>query len=70
MKVIKMGFIEDEAAQSSAEYLLIFGGIIVIVLIAIIVYRNYTAGLGKELVNGSEIHTVENSLQDIISSFS
>lgn len=65
-----MGIIEDEAAQTAAEYLLIFGGVIVIVLIAIIVYRNYTNSLGKDLANGSEIQSVENSLQDIISSLS
>lgn len=60
-----MGVIEDEAAQTSAEFVLIFGGIIVIVLIALIVYRNYVNGLGDELANGSEIQSVDDNLQAI-----
>jgi len=60
-----MGIIEDEAAQTAAEYLLLFGGIIVIVLVAIIVYRNYVRDMGASLSNGSEVQSVENNLQDI-----
>jgi len=65
MKMIDMGIIEDEAAQTAAEYLMIFGGIIVIVLVAVISYQNYVRGLGGNLTNGSEIQSVENNLQDI-----
>ena len=46
MGMIDMGIIEDEAAQTAAEYVLIFGGIIVIVLVAIIIYRNYVRWSG------------------------
>lgn len=60
-----MGIIEDEAAQTAAEFVLIFGGILVIVIIALIVYRNYVNDMGDELVNGSEVQSVENNLQDI-----
>ncbi|AUB56771.1 class III signal peptide-containing protein [Methanobacterium sp. MZ-A1] len=56
---------KDEAAQTAAEYVLLFGGIIVIVLVAIISYQNYVKGLGGNLTNGSEIQSVENNLQDI-----
>ncbi|MCC7559944.1 MAG: class III signal peptide-containing protein [Methanobacterium sp.] len=56
---------KDEAAQTAAEFVLLFGGIIVIVLVAIISYQNYVKGLGGELINGSEIQSVENNLQDI-----
>ncbi|MDY9924454.1 class III signal peptide-containing protein [Methanobacterium sp.] len=65
MKMIDMGIMEDEAAQTAAEYLMIFGGIIVIVLVAVISYQNYVRGLGGNLTNGSEIQSVENNLQDI-----
>lgn len=65
MKMIDIGIIEDEAAQTGAEYLMIFGGIIVIVLVAVISYQNYIHGLGGNLTNGSEVQSVENNLQDI-----
>ena len=64
-----MGIIKDEAAQTSAEFVLLFGGIIVIVLIAMIVYRNYVNDMGDELTNGSEVHDIDNSLQEINESF-
>ncbi|MBI4813857.1 MAG: class III signal peptide-containing protein [Methanobacterium sp.] len=63
--MIDIGIMEDEAAQTAAEYLMIFGGIIVIVLVAVISYQNYVRGLGGNLTNGSEIQSVENNLQDI-----
>ncbi len=69
MGVIEMGIIKDEAAQTSAEFVLLFGGIIVIVLIAMIVYRNYVNDMGDELTNGSEVHDIDNSLQEINESF-
>ncbi len=65
MKMINNGIMKDEAAQTAAEYVLLFGGIIVIVLVAIISYQNYVKGLGGNLTNGSEIQSVENNLQDI-----
>ena len=65
MKMIDNGIMKDEAAQTAAEFVMLFGGIIVIVLVAIISYQNYVKGLGGELINGSEMQTVENNLQDI-----
>jgi uncharacterized protein (UPF0333 family) len=69
MGVIDMGIMEDETAQTSAEFVLLFGGIIVIVLIAMIVYRNYVHDMGDELTNGSEVQDIDNSLQEINQSF-
>lgn len=60
-----MGIIEDESAQTAAEYILIFGGIIVIVLVAIIIYRNYVRDMGAELSNGSEMSSVNGNLTEI-----
>lgn len=65
MKMINNGIMKDEAAQTAAEFVMLFGGIIVIVLVAIISYQNYVKGLGGNLTNGSEIQSVENNLQDI-----
>lgn len=65
MKIIEMGIVKDEAAQSSAEYVLILGGIIVIALVAIIVYKNYVSGVGSNITNGSEMNSVNGNLTQI-----
>jgi hypothetical protein len=65
MKRIEMGIVEDEIAQSSAEYILIFGGIIVIVLVAVISYQNYVKGLGGNITNGSEMNGINGNLTQI-----
>ena len=65
MRMIDRVIRNDEAAQTAAEYLMIFGGIIVIVLVAVISYQNYVKGLGGNITNGSEVQSIENNLQDI-----
>ncbi|MFA0833729.1 MAG: class III signal peptide-containing protein [Methanobacterium formicicum] len=39
-----MSFLKDECGQGAAEYILLFGGIIVIAIAALIVYRTYIQG--------------------------
>ena len=39
----------DNRAQSSAEFILLFGGIIVVVLLAIFMYRNYLSDLSGQI---------------------
>lgn len=65
MKKIEMGIVKDEAAQTSAEYVLILGGIIVIALVAIIVYKNYVSGVGSSLNGGSEMNSINGNLTQI-----
>jgi hypothetical protein len=65
MGMMDIGIKEDEAAQTAAEFLMLFGGIIVIVLVAVISYQNYVKGLGGNLTNGSEVQSIENNLQSI-----
>lgn len=36
-----MKFLKDEAGQGAAEYILLFGGVIVIAIIALLIYREY-----------------------------
>ncbi len=36
-----MDFIEDEVGQGAAEYILLFGGVIVIAIVALWIYRGY-----------------------------
>jgi Class III signal peptide len=59
---------QDEKAQTSAEMILLFGGIIVIALIALIVYRNYTSGLGNNM--NSDVNNVTNSINNLNAKFS
>ncbi len=65
MKLIEIGIMEDEAAQTSAEYIMLLGGIIVIVLVAIITYQNYVRGLGGNIINGSEVNSINGNLTEI-----
>ena len=36
-----MKFLKDEAGQGAAEYILLFGGVIVIAIAALVIYRAY-----------------------------
>ncbi|MGZ7135760.1 MAG: class III signal peptide-containing protein, partial [Methanobacterium sp.] len=42
-----MQIIKEDKGQGSAELILIFGGIIVIAIIAAVYYRSYLSGLGN-----------------------
>lgn len=41
----------DNKAQASAEFILLFGGIIVVVLLAIYMYNNYVNDLNGEIAS-------------------
>ena len=41
MEVKTMNFLKDEGGQGAAEYILLFGGVIVIAIAALIIYRQY-----------------------------
>ncbi len=36
-----MNFLKDEAGQGAAEYILLFGGVIVIAIAALVIYKSY-----------------------------
>ena len=36
-----MSFVKDEGGQGAAEYILLFGGVIVIAIAALLIYRAY-----------------------------
>ena len=63
-----MKIINDETAQVSAELILLFGGIIVISLVAVIAYNNYMKGLGNE-INGAQLNEATNSIQSLKTKF-
>lgn len=63
-----MKILKEETAQVSAELILLFGGIIVIALVALISYRNYMNGLGNE-INGSQLNNTTNAINGLSNKF-
>jgi uncharacterized protein (UPF0333 family) len=65
-----MGIMIDESAQISAELILIFGGIIVIALTALLFYNNYLNGFNSTAFNSSnnntELYKINNQIQNLI----
>lgn len=53
-----------DSGQASAEFILLFGGIIVVVLLAIFMYRNYINELGGE-VKSNEVIELNSKLDEI-----
>ena len=56
-----MKFLEDEGGQGAAEYILLFGGVIVIAIAALLIYRAYFNG-GAGQNTASDIATVRGSI--------
>ncbi len=54
----------DESAQTSAEFILLFGGIFVVVLLAIYMYKNYVNDLGGE-INSNEVNKFNTQLKTL-----
>jgi len=62
------GLINDENGQGSAEMILIVGGIIVIILVVVSMYKSYLSDLGTE-IGSNEMKTLNSSFSDIASRF-
>jgi uncharacterized protein (UPF0333 family) len=56
-----MKFMKDEKGQGAAEYILLFGGVIVIAIAALIIYRTYINGATNLSVT-SDINNVRTSV--------
>lgn len=54
----------DNRGQSSAEFILLFGGIMVVVLLAIYMYNNYINDLSGEIAS-KEVSNLNRELIDI-----
>ena len=61
-------FIKDNNGQGSVELILIIGGIIVIILVVVSMYKSYLVDLGTE-IDSNEINTLNSSFSDIASKF-
>lgn len=57
-----MSFLKDEGGQGAAEYILLFGGVIVIAIIALLIYKNYMNNQNNQLASGSDINSVRSSV--------
>ena len=54
----------DNNGQASAEFILLFGGIMVVVLLAVYMYKNYIKDLGGE-IKSNEVNKLNNEIQNI-----
>ena len=56
-----MSFLKDEGGQGAAEYILLFGGVIVIAIAALLIYRAYFSGTSG-LNASKDVNTVRGSI--------
>ncbi len=56
-----MSFLKDEAGQGAAEYILLFGGVIVIAIAALVIYRSYFANTSG-LDAGTDVNQVRENM--------
>ncbi|WP_458453187.1 class III signal peptide-containing protein [Methanobrevibacter sp.] len=54
----------DNKGQASAEFILLFGGIVVVVLLAIHLYNNYMGDLSGEIAS-KEVKEFNNELNNL-----
>ena len=57
-------FLLDNKAQASAEFILLFGGIFVVVLLAIFMYKNYMNDLTVE-ISSKELNEFNSQLNTL-----
>ena len=65
---ITNGFIQDNKGQGAVELILIIGGIIVIILLVVSMYKSYLVDLGSE-IDSNELNALNGSFGDIASKF-
>ena len=63
MKKMKK-FIHENSGQGAAEYILLFGGVIVIALLALTIYRSYMNTSDVSLKAKDDIIDVRNTILD------
>ena len=72
MKIMDLNFqnsfIQNNRGQGAVELILIIGGIIVIILLVVSMYKSYLVDLGSE-IDSNEINSLNSSFSDIASKF-
>ena len=61
-------FFQDNKGQGAVELILIIGGIIVIILLVVSMYKSYLLDLGSE-IDSNEMNSLNSSFNDIASKF-
>ena len=56
-----MSFFKDESGQGAAEYILLFGGVIVIAIAALYLYYSYIEGVNP-FIASDDINTVRQNV--------
>lgn len=54
----------DDSGQTSAEFILLFGGIMVVVLLVIYMYNNYISDLSGQIAS-KEVNEFNNQLSNL-----
>ena len=57
-----MKFLKDESGQGAAEYILLFGGVIVIAIAALLIYQSYFTGQNLDV--NQDIQNVRNTVSN------
>ena len=57
-----MNFVDDERGQGAAEYILLFGGVIVIAIAALLIYQSYI-DQASSLNSEEDVSVVRESVQ-------
>ena len=63
-----LNFSKDNRCQGSVELILIVGGIIVIILLVVALYKSYIIELGDE-INSGDVAALNGSFSEISSKF-
>lgn len=59
-----MLFLSDEKGQGAAEYILLFGGVIVIAIAALLIYRAYVDSATSPFNAASDVNNVRVNMQN------
>lgn len=60
--------LKDENGQGASEVLLLLGGVLIVVLILVYIYKDYISNLSSE-VSVNELSSLNNSFHDLSSKF-
>lgn len=60
--------LKDENGQGASEVLLLLGGVLIVVLILVYIYKDYISNLGSE-ISSNELSSLNNSFSNLSSKF-
>ena len=57
-------FLKDDKGQGAAEMILLFGGVLVITVVALAFYSDYVNNLGED-INGTEVQDLKTNISNL-----